>query len=173
MLSTLRRRSTYVRTSRAWPVCPSLSVVVKMKLCAKYWCNNADSGMWEYLSLQCVMLTGREEGRTRCKITFLDNLSEFRRFPRLRSFAFLIRAVYRWRERCSTGAITGREKPKHEEKNLSQCHLVRHRSRMNWPGIEAGLLLWVEQLTSYRSENTLDHIYRKQSVSAVQGNNRT
>jgi hypothetical protein len=34
----------------------------------------------------------------------------------------------RWNE-------TDREKPKYSGKNLSQCHFVKHKSHMEWPGI--------------------------------------
>jgi hypothetical protein len=35
-----------------------------------------------------------------------------------------------------------RGKPKYSEKNLSQCHSVRHKSHMDCPGIEPGPPPW-------------------------------
>jgi hypothetical protein len=42
---------------------------------------------------------------------------------------------YRWNE-------TDKEKQKYSRKNLSQCHFVHHKSRMDWPGIEPGPPRW-------------------------------
>jgi len=33
---------------------------------------------------------------------------------------------------------TYRVKPKHSYRNLSECHLVQHKSHRDWPGIESG-----------------------------------
>jgi hypothetical protein len=37
---------------------------------------------------------------------------------------------------------TDRENPKYSEKNLSQCHSIRHKSHVDWRGIETGSLWW-------------------------------
>jgi hypothetical protein len=37
---------------------------------------------------------------------------------------------------------TDRGKPKYYKKTLSQCHFVHHKSHMDRPVIEPGLLLW-------------------------------
>jgi hypothetical protein len=46
-------------------------------------------------------------------------------------FCFSIFMEHRWNE-------IDRGKPKYSEKNLSQCHLVHHKSHMDRPGIEPG-----------------------------------
>jgi len=39
---------------------------------------------------------------------------------------------------------TDRRKPRYEEKNLSQCLFVYHKSHMEWPGLEPGPPLQLE-----------------------------
>jgi hypothetical protein len=50
-------------------------------------------------------------------------------------FSFFRVMEHRWNE-------TDRGKPKYSGKNLSQCHFVYHKSRMDWPGIEPGPPRW-------------------------------
>jgi hypothetical protein len=45
--------------------------------------------------------------------------------------------LYEFRERRWNDI--DRENPKNSEKNLSQCHLVHHKSHMDWPGREPGM----------------------------------
>jgi hypothetical protein len=50
-------------------------------------------------------------------------------------FVLFIVMEHRWNE-------IDKGKPKYSEKTLSQCHFVRHKSHMDWPGIEPGSPLW-------------------------------
>jgi len=37
---------------------------------------------------------------------------------------------------------TGSGNPKHSEKNVYQCHIIRHKSHMDWAGIWPGSPQW-------------------------------
>jgi hypothetical protein len=50
-------------------------------------------------------------------------------------FSFFQAMEYRWNE-------IDRGKPKYSVKNLSECHLVHHKSHMDWTGIEPGPPRW-------------------------------
>jgi hypothetical protein len=40
---------------------------------------------------------------------------------------------------------TDNGKPKYSEESLSQCHLVHHKSHMDWAGIEPGPSRWQDE----------------------------
>lgn len=54
---------------------------------------------------------------------------------------FLIRVLCGWNRVWSIdGMILTRENPKYSERKLFQCHLVRHKSHIDFPEIEPGCL---------------------------------
>ena len=68
-----------------------------------------------------------------------------------RLFFLLVRATCWWRWVWSNGGmiLTG-EKRSTQEKSVSQCHFVHHKSHTNWPEIETGPRRW--QAGDWQSE---------------------
>jgi len=77
-----------------------------------------------------------------------------------------------------------KERSKHSEKTLPQCHRSHHRSHKDWPGIETGPRGWqagampqpkknntnphtIQSVSSYRAVNTLRLGYRNESLNSL------
>jgi hypothetical protein len=67
---------------------------------------------------------------------FSDLRNSTCKVPRLRSFFFLIREIYKWEFRALVEwRLTGKT-PSNRRKNTSHCYIVQHKSHMDWRGIE-------------------------------------